>query len=1073
MVQEGIGSSPHHYEVVFEDDEVAVISETDISLPNIQETREFEAEGDSLSPGMIVETGDRHWFGKIKEVDDVLGIYDVAFFHYPGKEDVHPYQLNKIERTHLYPQTRVYVQRDGHWHVGRIMTKGKGKRLFYTVRFPGKKDEDILEEDLYVRSLSAGLAPTVLLSNHGLEAQFLHDVRRRFVRRVTRLRNLSRGLTGMLSSSVELVEHQIMAARQVLSDPVQRYILADEVGLGKTIEAGFIIRQVLIDSPRCSVVILVPSALLEQWDDELCTKFRVEQFATPPMVLTYDQISELDGLDIELLVVDEAHNLFRPEGCSDELIQAALKARGLLLLTATPIIGHEETFLNMLRVLDPDIYAHTDLGAFQIKAKLRKEFGALARMLDNAERISPIALIKAKKLLADDARGKELVEAIVQANDADGGDLPGAIRALHRHIIEHCRIYHRLIRNRRKDIEGGLFLPRSAMDGQKHVKTFSMGGGEAFEAIELFEEWRQAAHETLNELSDEAGNKFLEEMALDCAELFEAVGGGNFGSCLHDLIRKDRPGGCVRGAEAIADAATDRDEEQALRDLKQAVEHMLMLPNEAGTEFVRINSAVVFISDPGLAEDLMDRYDPPANLKLTFLNRQQEEGQNHQHAQAIIHLDIPLDPVRMEQRIGRLDRFSQSATTLVHVCGVPGKLTPGNPWAAWFNVLASGYRIFNEPISDVQFLLEKERTSLAKILLLQGVAGVVTYNVELPERLRIERGSLDDQYALDKLVSSDEDSLSWFEELEDGDYEEEETARDLEAWMCQALKLNADREQGGVTYSWNRYDTLIPAYPWERYIGVGLGRPATYERVKATKHARFDLVRVGHPLVDAMEQFCRWDSRGVSFATWRQSLTHDFESPLPILKLDFLIEGDLHEFENDFSQIQKLAIARRRSDSLLPPWNNTVYLYLDATLVSDPTLLELLQLSYGDKTATKVVDVNLKNRPDVLNQVVDFDFLASLLPLVKNTASCFLRDSETYVRKMRACERVAREDFENRTLRLRMQYEHTDLTDKQRKSRLLESLIFEEAITKAVLEPQIRLESIGLFILAATPPKSN
>ena len=63
----------------------------------------------------------------------------------------------------------------------------------------------------------------------------------------------------------------------MLSDPTQRYILADEVGLGKTIEAGFVIRQVLIDKPTAKICVLVPPSIGRQWERELREKFLIVQ----------------------------------------------------------------------------------------------------------------------------------------------------------------------------------------------------------------------------------------------------------------------------------------------------------------------------------------------------------------------------------------------------------------------------------------------------------------------------------------------------------------------------------------------------------------------------------------------------------------------------------------------------------------------------------------------------------------------------------------------------------------------------------------------------------------------------
>ena len=98
-----------------------------------------------------------------------------------------------------------------------------------------------------VNSGSAGLShwltPLGLLKAGTVETRFFHTRRTAFLRSVSGQRNACLGLGGVLSSAVEIHDHQVGAARRVLADPIPRYLLADEVGLGKTIEAGMVLRQ--------------------------------------------------------------------------------------------------------------------------------------------------------------------------------------------------------------------------------------------------------------------------------------------------------------------------------------------------------------------------------------------------------------------------------------------------------------------------------------------------------------------------------------------------------------------------------------------------------------------------------------------------------------------------------------------------------------------------------------------------------------------------------------------------------------------------------------------------------------
>lgn len=306
------GGVPHEYTVLWSNGEIDEVSEADIELISSNSEKEIVETFCGIRPGAFVSANDSHGFGKVLSVREDFA--EVVYFHHPGKETFSEIPTDDLERVFLSPETRVFIQEDDGWTVGRITDCLNGTKLLYTVRFPNKKERHLFEEDLYVRCLNAHHSPVALMANRGMQTQFFYEGRSAFVKRITALRNKSQGLSSVVSSSVELISHQIRAAQQVLTDSVQRYILADEVGLGKTIEAGFVIRQTLLDQPRCQVAVLAPPHLVEQWQQELKNKFRCEQFSTPPIVLPYHQADELFDCQIELLVIDEAHNIFRLKG---------------------------------------------------------------------------------------------------------------------------------------------------------------------------------------------------------------------------------------------------------------------------------------------------------------------------------------------------------------------------------------------------------------------------------------------------------------------------------------------------------------------------------------------------------------------------------------------------------------------------------------------------------------------------------------------------------------------------------------------------------------------------------------
>ncbi|HYR58856.1 MAG TPA: SNF2-related protein, partial [Chthoniobacteraceae bacterium] len=203
---------------------------------------------------------------------------------------------------------------------------------------------------------------------------------------------------GFVGARVDLIPHQLFIAREAASRLVPRVLLADEVGLGKTIEAGLILHRLHLTGRAARVLILVPEPLIHQWFVELLRRFNLlfslfdedrcaaieehhadeNPFLDSQLVIASvaylagnarraQQVAEA-GWD--LLVVDEAHHLaWSPREVSPEyaLVESlAVKTQGLLLLTATPQQLGPEGHFARLRLLDPDRYS--DLAHFLAEA---------------------------------------------------------------------------------------------------------------------------------------------------------------------------------------------------------------------------------------------------------------------------------------------------------------------------------------------------------------------------------------------------------------------------------------------------------------------------------------------------------------------------------------------------------------------------------------------------------------------------------------------------------------------------------------------------------------------------------
>ncbi len=248
-----------------------------------------------------------------------------------------------------------------------------------------------------------------------------------FQRYYWELAGFCHGLSGAMSAAVNLHPHQIGVARRVLSDPVQRYLLADEVGLGKTIEAGFVIRQRLIDAPAIgnprSGSPRIGLAMEAGAGKQVCTQRSLHGAVE---IASFDEERSLRRvLTPDLVVIDEAHRI--AAGFSSQVGELSQRYEAvrelahqvprLLLLSATPALHHEEDLLAMLHLLDPDTYQLEDLEAFQARVGDREQIGELFLAIRPG---APEFLIKSRlpdlvKAFRQDKRMQALAKGIERA----------------------------------------------------------------------------------------------------------------------------------------------------------------------------------------------------------------------------------------------------------------------------------------------------------------------------------------------------------------------------------------------------------------------------------------------------------------------------------------------------------------------------------------------------------------------------------------------------------------------------------------------------------------------------------
>lgn len=949
---------------------------------------------ESLFRGMLVSLPQKRGVGKLEVVDGDM--CSVAVFRSIMRSETVRLPLAALRRAYLSPQTRVYVRDEERFRVGRVtdfLTSDSGL-IDYEVRFPNGKRADFSELSLFLRPWSAPDDPAEVLASGGAESQFLHDRRQAAVLPLLNLRGAAQGMTALISAGIELAAHQVAAVRRVLTDPVQRYLLADEVGLGKTIEAGLVVRQHLIDNPEAKVTVAVPAHLCMQWRHELATKLRLDQFGDTVEVIAHADMARIDRAP-DILVVDEAHHLVGI--ATGPLASAAVRLHViasespvLLLLSATPALGDEARFLALLNLLDPASHPLDDVEGFRRKLEGRREIGRLLLGLDPE---APKLVLRQRsaemeRLFPDDPTVRDLAPRLVAATREAPDEVPALCTALKSHIADSYRIHQRLIRSRRVDAEGWAFAPRGSWDNGKptfsHVRIEADASGWVEPLLPVLEEWRFAALEAaaddeqrLNETARRYAN-LLGATAQGCETLAAWIAGDGTRP-----VFADEPSILSRLALLASDSGAANDYATACESTRRLIVSLradgrcpkIVAFSSTSAGASAFHSALLdtledcdalLLTGDGAARDeaTVAAFTSPRASAVLVCGQNGEEGLNLTCADAIIHLDLPMAAARIEQRIGRLDRFGRRHGIVRHRIMLPVD-EDDSPWTAWADFLREGFALFHRSISDIQFLLEGFEQRVFRVLLEQGPGGVQALSTEVRDAIQEERRAQDEQYALDRIALAEEPVEAFIRALEAAEEDEIALQDGVDKWLLGALLMKKH------PVAWPAQDpfklratkeTLIPRAPWLEAFNLEQTPALTWRRRIATTHPEAILLRPGTPLLDLAERFTRWDDRGTAFVTWRTDPQWAEDLWLGF-RLCFVVEPDV-QISDMFAPSRVELATVRRAQRYLPPRTVSVHVDIDGAVVEDPTLLSILTKPYrrADAGVGNIDDINLASR---------------------------------------------------------------------------------------------------------------
>lgn len=654
------------------------------------------------------------------------------------------------------------------------------------------------------RLLAGHISPSAVFDLRYRALQLWHETRRSPAR-------------GFIGGRVGLIPHQLYIASEVTGRHNPRVLLADEVGLGKTIESCLILHRLMLTGRVQRALILVPESLVHQWFVELLRRFNlwfsifdeercaaIEQHDPGANPFSDDQLI-LASLDLlakkesraaqaaeagwDMLVVDEAHHLrWAPDAPSAEYKIVESLARGIpavLLLTATPEQLGAASHFARLRLLDPERFQ--SLEAFLAEQAHYEEFARLA-----------------EKLLAGTPLSEEEKEKI-------GGNFPGSSGELLKRLLDQHGTGRVMFRNTRAAMTN--FPKRIA-----HLVSFPLQES-------LLEEWRAEFETDADPSLPKPDYDFDEDPRI---------------IWLADFLREDP-------ARKVLLLCRYREKVEMIEGALQGK--------------IKINAAVFHEKLPLVQRDRNAAwFAEEEGARILICSEIGSEGRNFQFAHHLVLFDLPHDPELLEQRIGRLDRIGQTEDIKVHVLFM--ERTPQEALARWYH---EGVNAFEHHFSGGAQMGEQFGPRLFDIALEEDFSADFQALLKETRRMREE---------LDRKLHSGRDrllELQSFDAARAAQVVSAINAADADTRLDEFITAVFDHfglrveELGSRTFNLGGGDLFhdkIPALPEE-------GITATADRLRALSRENIGFLTWDHPIVTSMLDMLLGSEQGnTAFALW-------------------------------------------------------------------------------------------------------------------------------------------------------------------------------------------------------------
>lgn len=464
-----------------------------------------------------------------------------------------------------------------------------------------------------------------------------------------------------LLKGVESHEYQERTARHVLRELGSRALLGDEVGLGKTIEAAIILKELYVRGLIRKILILTPASLVTQWKDELAAKFHIEfqiprslkDWKTLPRIISSIDTAkgsvnagEIHSIKWDMIIVDEAHKLKDKKTLNWKFVNRIPK-RYILLLSATPFQNDLLELFNLITLLKPgQLYTEKEY-----KTKFLKRGDK--RQCRDPELLKSLL----RQVMVRNRRGEVDVRFTQRLPETKHLDMFPHEREMYDTAVRFCREYF-----------GRLYGPAAGLVAVGYLKQL---GSSTFSFRESLVKNVLPRAEATNDRSVIRRAKTLLELSDKAVEN-------------------------VKLESLLQDIAGHRDKVIVFTQYRATQDYIAARLRIESISHVVFNGSMDYMEKDRAIGDFK------RSSRILLSTESGGEGRNLQFANRLVNYDLPWNPMRVEQRIGRIHRIGQ--TRDVHITSLACKDTIEDYLLA---LLERKLNLFRLVVGEVEGILGK------------------------------------------------------------------------------------------------------------------------------------------------------------------------------------------------------------------------------------------------------------------------------------------------------------------------------------------------------------------------------